>query len=127
MQKTSGVLAFLGAFLLFTSSTAHAQLINYGTNIFQDTTSGLYWYQPGYFLGDTLEEVNAFLASPGNSNWRLATHDDLWGLFLNNYAWDGATGDPLSTYLGEPMYVDWIDGETYVNNWYGHYDDNYLN
>lgn len=125
MKKITVVLSLSCALLWGISLTAHAQLVNYTTNIFKDTISGLYWYQPGYFLGYTHGQVDAFLADPTNSNWHLANFTDVWELG-QNYPYTNTTGIPMETYLGDPTFLFPLEDNVFENLWYGYaYDNQY--
>ncbi|GEM_PF-3086163 len=88
------------------SSSARSELVDYGLDgeMFHDTITGLYWYDPGEFLGWSREEIDLFLAD--NPEWKLASQLEIVSLYLNyTYISGSQPGSSMVAYLGEPTYI----------------------
>jgi hypothetical protein len=59
------------------SAPARSELIDYGLDreMFYDTATGQYWYDPVVFLGQSREQIDLLLAD--NPEWKLANKDEL--------------------------------------------------
>lgn len=101
----------LGVWLL--ASPATAALINHGAQgeYFHDTNTGLYWYDPAQFVGQTREEMDAFVTA--NANWEWATVADLQN--LNGQSAEG--GVDLELVMGARQYTLTEGGP----RWLGYY------
>jgi hypothetical protein len=77
--------------LLLGSVHAQATIIHLSNNLFQDTASGLHWFNnPYYFSGTTQTNINSsiqdfdIVADDGLwSDWRLATQSEVYQLYNN--------------------------------------------
>lgn len=79
-------------FVFGMSVSAYATLINYSDTVFQDDTSGLYWYNDPYnFSGfnesqieSTIDSFNVTSDKWVWDDWRLATQNEVYQLWLAN-------------------------------------------
>ena len=103
----------LGALVL--ASPAGAALINHGSagEYFHDTATGLYWYDPAQFVGQTRDEMDAFVAA--SPIWVWATSDQIDA--LAGQATEG--GEDLELVLGDRQYTLEAGGPRWVG-YYAH-------
>ena len=101
----------LGSLLL--ASPAAAALIDHGpgSEYFHDTATGLYWYDPAQFVGQTRAQMDAFVTA--SSHWEWATAAQIGAL-------DGQSsvgGVPLESVMGSRQYTLGNGGP----RWLGYY------
>lgn len=80
MKKIIIVLIFLSFFLGFNFSKANATLLEHGiaNEMFYDSITGLYWYDPVEFLGWSQLQIENFINN--NPTWSYATIMQLYNL-----------------------------------------------
>lgn len=93
-------LVLLAAFAIFHSS-ADAQLVDHGPTgqYFQDTSTGLYWFDPAQFVGQSRATIDAFVQS--STIWQWATSAQITALSGSSTT----SGLPLETVMGARQYT----------------------
>ncbi len=103
----------LGALLV--AGPASAALIDHGVagEYFHDTATGLYWYDPAQFVGQSRAEMDAYVAA--NPHWDWATSAQIQA--LDGQASSG--GVDLEQVMGTRQYTLTGGGP----RWLGYYDE----
>jgi hypothetical protein len=105
--------------LLFSSLTAHATLVDVGSNgeYFHDTNSGLYWWDTAQFVGDTKTEIDTYVNL--NSNWKYATAAEIDTLSGQS----SAGGVPLTDIMGAHQFEISSASDGNGSRWIGYFDE----
>jgi len=113
MKKLTMICAIITALLVLTSFV-HAGLVNHGTDgeFFFNSDNGLYWYDPGEFVGMTRDEIDSFVSASSIWEWASSSQiDDLVGQ-------SSSASEPLNTIMG-PQQFNLSNGGY---RWIGYYN-----
>lgn len=104
--------------LLLTALSANAALVDLGSSgeYFHDTNSGLYWWDPANFVGQTKAQIDTFVLA--NPSWKYATAaeiDDLMG--------QSSSGVPLTDIMGAHQFQTFNTTDGNGSRWIGYFDE----
>ncbi len=105
--------------LFLSSLTANAALIDLGASgeYFRDTNSGLFWWDPANFVGQTKAQIDTFVSS--NPNWKYASAAEIDGLLGQS----SVGGIPLTDVMGAPQFITFDINDGNGARWVGYFDE----